>query len=237
MKFWMGVSHLKLRITLLLLASASVLNGASNIDNAVPNKHSWQENVGWMNWRDANSAAAGVNVAGLIMSGFIWCENIGWINAGSGIPGGTGGFYANLNGADFGINIDADGDLHGYAWGENVGWINLDGGAMATPVQPARIDCAGRLSGYAWSENIGWVNLSVAVAGQFVAVQSSFVPLLCDANHDGTTDGRDVQVFVRVLLTPASADWRDVCSGDVDSPADGEIDINDVTAFVACLLS
>ena len=44
--------------------------------------------------------------------------------------------------------------------------INFNGGALATPPQPARIVCASppgqmlaRLMGYVWAENIGWINL------------------------------------------------------------------------------
>src|SRR5580765_2251648 len=139
-----------------VLMMAGILAAQSNIDNTVPDKFGWGENVGWTNWRDANSAADGVNVGSFVMRGFIWGENIGWINVGDGTPTSPP-YYSNANGTDFGINIDSDGDLHGYAWGENVGWINFDGGALATPAQPARILCASpptvtrsRLTGYVW---------------------------------------------------------------------------------------
>jgi hypothetical protein len=224
------------------LAVTTALFAQSNIDNSVPNKYGWGENVGWTNWRDANSAAQGVNVGGFVMSGFIWGENIGWLSVGDGTPT-TPPFYANANDTDYGVNIDADGDLHGYAWSENTGWINFDGGAMATPAQPARVICASppgqllaRLTGYVWGENIGWINLSDLTAGKFVAVDSATTPLLCDVNHDGLKNGRDVQNFTWYLLLTLSPNWRDVCSGD-QPPTNVAIDLGDVVAFVNCLLT
>jgi len=213
----------------------------SNIDNTVPDKYAWGENVGWTNWRDANSGTQGVNVGNKVLAGYIWGENIGWLNVGNGSPGGPNGQYANTTGADFGINVNSDGTLHGYAWGENVGWINLDGGAAASPPQPARILCAtppsqplARLTGFAWGENIGWVNLSVVTAGQFVAVNAATTPISCDLNHDGLKNGRDIQSFVSLLLG-GGANWRDVCSGDLSG--NGALDLSDVPPFVTCLLN
>jgi hypothetical protein len=228
-------------LTAVPAATVGIALAQSNIDNTVPDKYGWGENVGWTNWRDANSAVDGVNVGAFVLRGYIWGENIGWINVGDGTPTSPP-YYANANGTDFGVNIDADGDLHGYAWGENIGWINFDGGAMATPAQPARIICASppgqplaRLTGYAWGENVGWINLSDLTAGKFVAVDAATTPILCDVNHDGAKNGRDVQFFVSILLT-GGASWRDVCSGD-QPPTNGAIDLGDVDPFVTCLLT
>lgn len=224
-----------------VLAMTGVLVAQSNIDNTVPDKNAWGENVGWTNWRGESTPGQGVFVDSFVLSGFIWSENIGWINTGDGTPTAPP-YYANAHGTDFGVNIDPDGDLHGYAWGENVGWINFDGGAMATPPQPARIQCASppdqplaRLTGYAWGENIGWINLSELTVGKFVAVDSATTPILCDVNHDGSVDGGDIQSFVDLLLS-GNEDWRDVCSGD-QPPTNGAIDIDDVALFVNCLLT
>lgn len=223
-------------------ALSSVLFAQSNIDNSVPDKYGWGENIGWTNWRDANGAVDGVYVGGRFLSGFIWGENIGWINVGDGTPT-NGTAYANADGTDFGVNIDTDGKLHGYGWGENVGWINFDGGAMATPAQPARINCASppgiplaRLAGYAWGENIGWINLDAATAGQFVALDLLSTPITCDINHDGVPNGLDVQAFTTLLIS-GGATWADVCSGDVEFSPDGQLDYGDVDPFVTCLLS
>jgi hypothetical protein len=61
-----------------LTLPAAVLAQTATIDPV--NKNSWQENCGWMNWRDANNAAQGVRNRATFLSGFIWGENIGWIN-------------------------------------------------------------------------------------------------------------------------------------------------------------
>jgi hypothetical protein len=227
--------------TLFLLSIAGALVAQSNIDNTVSDKYGWGENIGWTNWRDANSASDGVNVGSFVMRGFIWGENIGWINVGDGTPTSPP-YYANANGADFGVNIDPDGDLHGYAWGENVGWINFDGGALATPAQPAKIVCASpptqplaRLTGYVWGENIGWINLTDLTGGKFVAIDAATTPLLCDVNHDGLKNGRDIRNFVDILLH-GGATWRDICSSD-QPPTNGAIDLTDVNPFVTCLLA
>lgn len=240
--------------SLVTLICTAVLLAQSNIDNSVPNKHAWGENVGWTNWRGEATPGQGVLVGPYVVSGYIWAENIGWINVGDGTPGSvcsTPPFpavgqpcYANVNGTDFGVSIAPNGTLHGFAWGENVGWINFDGGAMATPPQPARIDCADppgqplvRLNGYAWGENIGWINLSTLTATKFVALDAAAAPIPCDLNEDGDDNGLDIQLFVAFLLAADTPTWRDVCAGDVEAVPDGLIDFGDVSAFVQCMLS
>jgi hypothetical protein len=133
------------------LALSSSVHAQSDIDPT--NKYSWEENCGWMNWRDANNALQGVRDRGTYLSGYIWCENVGWINVGNGSPP-NGISYINATGADFGVNVNgATGNLSGMAWGENVGWVNFGGGALASPAQPARFDSiANRFRGYAWAE-------------------------------------------------------------------------------------
>jgi hypothetical protein len=232
---------------LLLMGLSATLFAQSNIDNTVPNKHAWGENVGWTNWRGEATPGQGVLVGPFVMSGFIWAENIGWINTGDGTPGGVcAGLpcYANINGTDFGVNISADGTLHGMAWAENVGWINFDGGAMANPAQPARILCAdgpdqpfARLTGFVWGENIGWVNLSSLEGTKFVALTAAATPLLCDLNEDGDDNGLDIHLFVDLLLLQEAPTWRDICAGDVEAVPDHTIDPGDVAPFVNCLLS
>ncbi|MEK6644894.1 MAG: hypothetical protein AABZ08_13405 [Planctomycetota bacterium] len=214
----------------------------SNIDTTVPNKHAWGENIGWTNWRDANAGVQGVNVGVLVLQGFIWGENVGWINVGDGTPGGLGGQYSNVNGNDVGVNISSDGTLHGYAWGENIGWINFDGGAMATPALPARILCAtppgqplARLDGYVWGENVGWINLADLNPTKYVAVDAATTPVACDMNMDGFVNGNDVQPFVNAML--GGTTWQSVCSGDLEPPPDGMLDMDDVNPFVTCLLT
>lgn len=215
-----------------LVSLSAVALASTNID--ATNKYSYSENTGWMNWRDADTGASGANVGNFILSGFIWSENAGWINLGNGAPA-NGVDYTNQTAADFGVNIDPNGALWGYAWGENIGWILINAGQFATPAQPAYMGCDGRLHGFAWSENVGWINLSLTQSGEFVAVDTPTRPLACDMNHDGVTDGRDIQVFINLLMN-GGATWRDICSGDLQSNPDDVIDAADVAAFVHCLL-
>jgi len=104
--------------------------------------------------------------------------------------------------------------------------------ALADPAQPALIDCTGRLQGYVWGENVGWINLDDEA--HFVAMNDGAAPQDCDANDDGDVNGLDIPLFVDLLLSGGGGDWRQTCAGDLD--ADGGIDLDDVAAFVACLL-
>src|SRR5262245_343246 len=119
--------------------AAPTLAQSSNV--SPDHMYSWGENVGFMNWYSAGSpqGSQGVVIQSTYLAGYIWCENVGWINVGDGTPA-NGFTYANATGADFGVNVDAAGNLTGLAWGENIGWVNFAGGAMASPAQPARID-------------------------------------------------------------------------------------------------
>lgn len=225
-------------ITIIMhLLLTNVASAQSNVDPT--NKYGWGENIGRTNWRDADSTNSGVIVGSTFMGGFIWAENVGWINVGDGMP--TNGVnYANLDGTDFGVNIDSGGDLYGLAWGENIGWINFDSGALAIPPAPARIECPdppmqplSRLTGYVWGENVGWISLDDTT--HYVSVDAATTPVDCDMNHDGLPDGDDIALFVEYLLN-SGADWRDVCSGDVEAVPDQVINLDDVADFVACLL-
>lgn len=168
-------------VSLLALAAALPAVAQSNVN--ATNKYAWQENCGWLNWRDANGGSQGARFNQSFAQGFVWGENIGWINLGDGTPV-NGLNYANTTGADFGVNISASNLLSGLAWGENVGWINFGPFPGNPSIPQPRIDVgAGRLRGYAWGENIGWINLDGSVAGQFVSVQGGG----CTANCDGST--------------------------------------------------
>ena len=100
-----STAYLSILVTLLSTVGALA---QSNIDPV--NKSAWSENVGWMNWRDANSGENGVRVLPTILSGYIWAENVGWINVGDGTPT-NGVTYANSDSTDYGVNIDPDGSL------------------------------------------------------------------------------------------------------------------------------
>jgi len=150
------------RISAAALAAAVLLCPLVLADSnvAIPKKHVWTENVGWTNWRDADSAADGVRIyRESHLEGWIWAENVGWIHVGNGAAP-----YDNTDGTNYGVNIDdATGEMTGFAWGENVGWINFGPFPPATPVASASWDFANhRITGWAWAENIGWLNLDDA---------------------------------------------------------------------------
>ncbi|MCC6426571.1 MAG: EF-hand domain-containing protein [Phycisphaerales bacterium] len=186
----------------------------SNVDPV--NKYTWGENIGFMNWRDANNDLSGVAVNDSLgyLAGHIWCENVGWIRLGNG-----GGPYLNTNGTNYGVNLNtATGNLSGYGWGENIGWVNFSGGALATPAQPARFDLNDRrFRGYAWAENVGWINLDN---------NNVFVSAGCRSDFDGSgfVDLDDFIVFVAAF--EAGED-----SADIDGT--GFVDLDDYIAFVA----
>ncbi len=170
-------AHRLLPAAAFALLATPALAQNSNINSV--SKFAWGENVGWTNWRDANSTTQGVRIRPSIssptfLSGFIWGENIGWINTGDGTPV-NGTAYANLTGLDSGVNILPGGNLTGFAWGENVGWINFNTApTLSAFAQQARWDAAARrFRGYAWGENIGWVNLDDP---------THFVAALCQAD-------------------------------------------------------
>ncbi len=200
-----------------VLAAAPAVLAQTNI--APTHKFSWQENTGWMNWRDAGSPAGaqGVRVNATFLQGFAWGENIGFVNFGDGSPGG-GTAYTNASGADHGVNILGNSDLSGFAWGENVGWLNFGTAAFVPAGEGARFDAtARRLRGYAWGENIGWINLDDG---------TQFIGLACypDCNESGTLTVADFTCFQAKFV---AADPYADCN------ASGTLTIADFTCFQA----
>lgn len=208
-------------LALAVLGAAAASASAQPLSNVRDNaKFSWAENVGFLNWRDAEDDTKGVRVrftSGGFLSGHIWGENIGWINTGNGL-----GPYANTNNTNYGVNVDlGTGNLSGYAWAENIGWINFSGGALAVPPNPARVDAAARrLRGYAWAENAGWINLDNGAV---------FVGLYCltDVNQDGVSNSTDVSDFINIWFT-------DQAKGTLDADFDfnGVSNSTDVSNFI-----
>ena len=177
---------------ILLLALGASAIAASGVD--ANHKYSWGENIGWMNWRDANAGAQGasMNQVKTFLAGFVWCENVGWVNLGDGTPT-NGSMYSNSSGADFGVNVVTGGNLSGLAWGENIGWINFDtAAALGVSGKQARYDSAAkRFRGYAWGENIGWINLDDAT--NYVAITP---PCIGDFNNDGVINTFDLGILL-----------------------------------------
>jgi len=194
-----------------LLSGAAVVTADTNVSSG--SEFSWGENIGWMNWRDANAGVDGVLNCNTHLEGFIWAENVGWINTGYGPL--SGNMYTNADSSDFGVNILPNGDLEGFAWGENIGWINFD--TSSAGADRARYDdAAGRFRGYAWGENIGWINLDdsnhwvCAIIGNINAdasgVDTADLGILIsqfagvgpggDLNCDGVVDTADLGILI-----------------------------------------
>ncbi len=202
-------------VALGLIAVATVV-----ADSSVDPEHrsSWCENVGWTNWQhDTPNPGDGVFVGNSFLAGFVWAENVGWVNLGDGIPG-DGVHYANIDGDDFGVNVDpVSGDLFGWGWGENVGWINFDTRSFGD--ERARFDeCDHRFLGYAWGENIGWINLDDAT--HYVAVGPC---LAGDLDCDGNVALDDFAGFVTAMSGP---DVSTTCSA-FDADSDDDVDMAD----------
>jgi len=144
-------------LSILSLQSSALLHAATTIEAA--NRYAWGANIGWLDWSGGSGqTATGVLISQYVCSGYIYSANIGWINLGSGSPA-NGIQYQNNSATDFGVNLDAFGNLRGYAWGANIGWINFE-----TNGAPAINMITGNLNGYVWSANCGWISLSNAVA-------------------------------------------------------------------------
>lgn len=227
-------------VGVLCVGAAGLCMGITNIDPA--SKYTWGENIGWMNWRDADSGATGIRVHATFLSGFAWAENVGWINLGDGTPA-NGIAYANAAGADFGVNIDpATGALFGLAWGENIGWLNFDTRAALGPSgQQARLDYAtNRFHGYAWGENVGWINLDDS------ASYAAYVPTACNdhwADSDGDDDvDQDDFGSLQACFSGTGRPARSGCEC-FDRPESGlphgnnAVDSDDFAAFESCVSS
>jgi len=213
------------RLPLLLVVLPAHALAQTDIDPG--HKHSWGENIGFMNWADAGDpdGTQGVRFhavpgGGAFLSGFVWCENAGWLHLGDGTPA-DGTAYANTTGADSGVNIDPDGRLRGLAWGENVGWVNFDTfAALGGSGQFARYDApAARFRGYAWGENIGWINLDNDE--HYVGVLPA-----CYADYDGngTVNTLDFLAYLN--------DFNDGAVGADDCDGNGTINTLDFLCFL-----
>ena len=161
------------------------------------NPFAYGANVGWVNFR--GDVANGAVIGRFFSTGYLWSPNVGWIRLGSGAPA-NGWSYANDSATDWGVNLDAEGNLSGYAYGANVGWINFQHGQAG---HAPKIDLStGALSGYVYGANIGWIQLDTAQA----YVQTDFLA----SGPDGTVPG-----------VPAA--WEAMMGGDLDGMSDAQV--------------
>jgi hypothetical protein len=163
----------------LSLALCSEVRAATTINTT--NRFSFAANIGWVDWRGQTNT--GAVIGDYVCSGYIYSANVGWIHLGSGAPL-NGIQYQNNWAADFGVNLDAVGNLRGYAYGANIGWINFENeGAAGLDL------CTGNFRGYAYSANCGWISLSNAVA----CVQTDVILSGVDSDGDGMADAWELQ--------------------------------------------
>ena len=153
--------------TWLVAAGLLVTPAAAGTNIDAGNRYGWAENVGWNDWH-GDGVSSGAIVGATLLSGSVWFENTGWLDLGNGAPA-NGVHYSNASSSDFGVNVDAVGNLYGLAWGENVGWVNFDTSAAGS--DRARLDYCSRLRGFAWGENVGWINLDDAT--RFVGIDQT----------------------------------------------------------------
>ena len=154
---------------------------ATTIDSA--NQFSYGANFGWMNW--SGDVGNGVVITDYICSGHIYAANVGWISMGNGSPANSIQ-YQNNSATDFGVNLDALGNLRGFAYGENIGWINFES------LGAAKLDLVtGQLSGFCYSANCGWISLST----RFSSLQTNLILPGVDTDNDGLPDAWELTHF------------------------------------------
>ena len=196
----------KFLIAAVLASCALGASGATTID---PNhKDAYGANIAWINWQ--GDVLNGAVVTEDILAGLIWSANCGWIYLGDGSPD-NGPQYQNNSAADFGVNLDAAGNLSGFAYGANIGWLNFH------PLGVPKIDLlTGNFSGYIWSANCGWISLS----NQFAYVKTTVILPAMDSDHDGLPDSWELR-FARSL---------DVLDGRGDPDHDGVSNLDEALA-------
>jgi hypothetical protein len=109
----------------------------------------WTENIGWINFNNANITGAPGTAEETIIGG---------------------------GGSNYGVNIDqATGEMTGYAWSENIGWIRFDStpdtttypgcGYPTTPCDSAKVDLQTSINDHYFPVS-GWVRVcSVFASG------------------------------------------------------------------------
>jgi PKD repeat protein len=100
-----------------------------NIDaTGVFSGYAWSENIGWISFNESDLTGCPQTPCRAwvdITSGNVY----GWAKALSADNPQSGGWdgWISLNGSNYGVNIDFDGEFHGWAWGSDVvGWISFN---------------------------------------------------------------------------------------------------------------
>lgn len=164
---------------------------ATTID--ATNKFSYAANFGWMDWR--GDFTNGVVTTDYICSGFIYAANVGWIHMGGGSPANNIQ-YQNNSATDFGVNVDASGNLRGYAYAANIGWIHFEN------LGEAKLDLlTGKLSGYCYSANCGWISLDT----RYSSVETNAILPGADTDADGIPDAWELS-YLETLVEGAEDD-------------------------------
>ena len=106
--------------------------------------------------------------------------------------------YQNDTASDFGVNLDADGNLRGLAYGANIGWISFDNSGAP------RVDLLnGVLNGYVYGANVGWIALS----GPSFSMQVDSVAAGADRDGDGIADAWELSYAGDLSTFSASGDY------------------------------
>jgi hypothetical protein len=74
------------------------------------------------------------------LGGYAWSDTVGWIS---------------MNGTNYGLSMDTNGNVTGYAWSDDVGWIS----ANSADIAACQSGATSRIQGGVWS---GWLR---AIAG------------------------------------------------------------------------
>jgi len=163
--------------------------------------YAWAGNIGWLELTPSRpNYYDGVRVTDTCFSGFAWSDSTGWINFGDGTPANNIR-YANIDGADSGVNHDGMGNLSGLAWSANLGWINFGWAASNDPNRPRFDLYSGGFSGYAWSASAGWIHLGTGIL-------KTDIMAITDADADGISDTWELEhaPTLNVLTSMGDAD-------------------------------
>lgn len=160
---------------------------------------------------DRSEATTGIPGTSSEITGWAWSDTVGWVSLNC----------SNLNEcgtSNYGLVIDADGNLSGYGWSENIGWVSANAsdliGCPSTP-------CTARMES---STMKGWLKALSANDSQsggwdgFIKLSDTgYGPTLSGEIFSGFSWGSMVVGWVdwalaRTEFTPCVS--QNICSGD-----------------------